>query len=380
MANSFGTTFRMTTWGESHGPAIGCVIDGCPPGIVICEKQINEALIERAPGRSAFVSERKEPDTVRILSGTFESKSTGAPLCLLIENRDADSSKYEPIKDLFRPGHANYTYLKKYGIFDWRGGGRASARETAARVAAGVVAQGILDLVGIRVLTFLQEVAAIEAKKIADEDLETALQQSAIFCPDPEAERQMIAQIMQAKQEGDSVGGVVQCEATGVPAGLGEPLYDKITARLAYAMMGLPASRGFEIGEGFSAAVMRGSEHNDPFEVRDATVRLASNHAGGVLGGITTGEKLWFRVAFKPTSSIQKEQKSATEDGREAAFSLPEGSRHDPCVAIRAVPVVKAMCRIVLVDALLSQQFPLEQKSNTIGRIAYGGRIGRWQI
>jgi chorismate synthase len=302
MRNSFGQIFRITTWGESHGKAIGVVIDGCPAGLEISEEEINAELSRRAPGRQALTSARKEPDEAEILSGVFEGKTTGTPISILIPNRDADSSKYEPIKHLVRPGHANITYLKKYGIFDWRGGGRASARETACRVAAGAVAKKLLSRYGMRV----------EARLIERGEIE----------------------------ESDSAGGIVEGRVAGVPAGLGEPVYQKMEAVLAQAMLSLPASKGFEIGEGFAAARMRGSEHN-------------RRPTGGTLGGITDGEPLHFRVAFKPTSSIAKPQETMTLTGEKAVFALPEGSRHDPCVAIRAVPVIESMCALVLADALL---------------------------
>lgn len=302
MRNSFGQIFRITTWGESHGKAIGVVIDGCPAGLEISEEEINAELARRAPGRQALTSARKEPDEAEILSGVFEGKTTGTPISIFIPNRDADSSKYEPIKHLVRPGHANITYLKKYGIFDWRGGGRASARETACRVAAGAVAKKLLSRFGMRV----------EARLIERGEIE----------------------------ENDSAGGIVEGRVEGVPAGLGEPVYQKMEAVLAQAMLSLPASKGFEIGEGFAAARMSGSEHN----------RLPT---GGTLGGITDGEPLHFRVAFKPTSSIAKPQETTTLTGEKAVFALPEGSRHDPCVAIRAVPVIESMCALVLADALL---------------------------
>lgn len=355
-SNSFGTIFRITTWGESHGKAIGCVIDGCPACIELSVDEINEALSKRAPGGSALVSPRKESDCVEILSGVFEGKTTGAPISLLIHNHDVDSSKYEPIKELFRPGHANYTYLNKYGIFDYRGGGRASARETAARVAAGAIAQKILDRAGITVTSFLQQVGTVELQDYCQDNLAMLVDESSLFCPDKCTEEKMVAQILQAKETGDSLGGVVACIAQGMPIGLGEPIYDKITARLAYAMLGLPASRGFEIGDGFSASYMLGSEHNDGYEIRKGVTHLTTNHSGGVLGGITTGEDLFFKVAFKPTSSIMKAQKTTTFKNSDAVFSLPAGSRHDPCVAVRAVAVVQAMCRLVLADAYLFAQ------------------------
>lgn len=350
-SNSFGTHFRITTWGESHGPAVGCVLDGCPPGISISEEEINLALFRRAPGK-AFVSERKEEDKVEILSGLFEGKTTGAPILLLIKNKDHDSSKYEEMKSLYRPGHANFTYLQKYGIFDHRGGGRASARETAARCAAGAIAKKFLKTLGVEIACYIQAIGAVSATSI---DL-THTDKSPIFCPDKAAEALMLDVITKVKDSGDSIGGIVACLATGVPAGLGDPVYDKIQARLAYAMLSLPAAKGFEIGEGYHAASMQGSMHNDAFVQKEGKAECATNHAGGSLGGITTGEPIFFTVAFKPTSSIRKTQKTVDLTGAVVDFSLPAGSRHDPCVAIRAVPVVEAMCALVLIDAFLHNQ------------------------
>lgn len=318
-SNSFGLIFRITTFGESHGKAIGVVIDGCPAGLLIKEEEINAALALRAPGKEALTSPRAESDQAEILSGVFEGKTTGAPIAIVIFNHDADSSKYEPIKELIRPGHANATYLEKYGVFDYRGGGRASARETACRVAAGAIAKKLLASAGINVQAYLKN------------------------------EETLRPLIEEAKQSGDSLGGIVEFVAT-VPAGLGDPLYEKLEARLAYALMSIPASKGFEIGSGFASATMRGSEHNDLFIEKGVT---ETNHAGGILGGITNGMPVVGRVAFKPTSSITKEQKTVTLTGEQATFSLPPGSRHDPCVAIRAVPVVEAMVALVLADALL---------------------------
>lgn len=344
-SNSFGNYFRVTTWGESHGPAIGCVIDGCPAGLEIDIQAIDNALARRAPGQNRHVSERKEADRVELLSGVFEGKTTGAPICLLIRNQDADPSKYETMKDIYRPGHANYSYLKKYGLFDFRGGGRASARETAARVAAGAIAEILLSMAGISLFSYLKAVGDIEIEKITEH-------QSPIFCPDPEQEKKMCALLERVKSEKDSIGGVVECVARGVPPGLGDPIYEKLEAKLAAAIMSIPATKAFEIGEGVAASSMRGSIHNDQMMQRG----FATNHAGGVLGGISTGEDIIFRAHFKPTSSIAREQKTLDVHEAEVTFSLPEGSRHDPCVAIRAVPVVKAMGALVLADCLLASR------------------------
>lgn len=304
----------MTTWGEAHGPAIGAVIDGCPAGLELCEADIQKELDLRRPGTGKHVSPRKEPDQAQILSGVFEGVTTGMPISIIIYNQDVRSKPYEAIKDVLRPGHANFTYLQKYGVFDYRGGGRASARETATRVAAGSVAEKLIGLSGILIETSVET-----------------------------------GDIDKAMQEGDSVGGVVTVRVSGMLAGLGAPVFDRLEADLAKALMSIPASKGFEIGQGFRAAEMKGSEHNDGFDENGPS----SNLAGGTLGGISTGEDLICRVAFKPTSSIKKEQKTTTLSGRPVQFSLPDGHRHDPCVALRAAPVVKSMVSLVLADHVL---------------------------
>jgi len=357
-SNSFGTLFRITTWGESHGKAIGVVIDGCPAGLPISEDEINAELSLRQPGRTEYVTPRSEKDHAEILAGVFEGKTTGAPLSIVIFNRDADSSKYEPIKDLLRPGHANFTYLEKYGIFDYRGGGRSSARETACRVAAGAVAKKLLAHHGIQIVSYIQEIAgiAIEQPNLNSPDhLKNATLQSPIFCPDSHTTQKIIAKIEEVKKEGDSLGGIIETVGFYLPIGLGDPVYEKLEANLAKAMLSLPATKGFEIGSGFAATRMKGSEHNDGFTVDDAgKIITETNFAGGTLGGISTGMPLIFRVAFKPTSSIMKPQKTVhAHQKTPEEFKLPEGSRHDPCVTIRAVPIVEAMTALVLVDSLL---------------------------
>ncbi len=352
-SNSFGNIFRITTWGESHGKAVGVVIDGCPAGVQLDETDINTALALRAPGNNQYTSPRKEPDKAEIYSGVFEGKTTGAPISIIIMNKDADSSKYEPIKHLLRPGHANYTYIEKYGCFDHRGGGRASARETACRVAAGAVASKILQEHNIQVISYMKSIGdqKLELNPLTTDNLKLASQNSPIFCPDTVAEKNMMNAIEIAKNEGDSLGGIVEFIVLNMPVGLGDPIYEKLEANLAKAMMSLPASKGVELGEGFHSAHMRGSEHNDEFSAGETIT--STNHAGGTLAGISTGMPLIGRVAFKPTSSIKKPQNTIDAEGVEQKFVLPEGSRHDPCVAIRAVPIVEAMCALVLVDALL---------------------------
>lgn len=355
--NSFGNIFRITTWGESHGKAIGVVIDGCPAGLPLSDADIQSELLLRRAGMTPYTSPRGEQDQAEILSGVFEGKTTGAPISIIIHNKDSDSSKYEPIKHLLRPGHANFTYLEKYGIFDYRGGGRSSARETACRVAAGAVAKKILAHFGVLPLAFIREIGGINSQ---DPDLThprkvlEATRNNPIFCPDSQAAERMMAAIEAAKQEGDSLGGIIECAIMALPIGLGDPVYEKLEANLAKAMLSIPATKGFEIGSGFKAASMKGSQHNDAFIVDDqGKVRTETNYAGGTLGGISTGMPIIFRVAFKPTSSIKKPQETVSLDKQASEFVLPEGSRHDPCVTIRAVPIVEAMAALVCVDALL---------------------------
>ena len=365
-SNTFGSLFQISTWGESHGKGIGVVIDGCPPGIELTAEEINLELKLRRPGNNPFTSPRKEKDQIEIYSGLFEGKTTGAPLSLIIHNHDIDSTSYEPIKDLLRPGHATFTYLKKYGVFDYRGGGRASARETAARVAAGAVAKKLLQKSNIALGAYIKEIGGIPSKDI---DPNTALtlkkdqKKSPLFCLDPIAEKKMQEAIYLAKQEKDSLGGVVECVALNLPPGLGDPIFDKLEATLAKAMMSIPASKGFEIGTGFQSASQKGSEHNDLF-IKDSCGKMCTktNHSGGTLGGISTGMPLVFRVAFKPTSSISLPQITLTAKGKEKELALLKHARHDPCVAIRAVSVVEAMAAIVITDHLLMQQKNSPQK------------------
>ena len=355
-SNFFGEIFRITTFGEYHGPVIGVVIDGCPAGLNISKEEIDQELILRRPGNNAHTSPRKEEDFVEIISGIFEGKTTGAPIALLIKNQDAKSDQYESVKNVYRPGHANFTYLEKYGIFDHRGGGRASGRETAARVAAGAVAKKLLFHHKIECLAF---VSAIGGIKIPPQDLlnlkelRQKTHKSPIFCPDPKTEALILEKIQKIKEEKDSLGGIITCIAH-LPVGLGDPVYNKLEALLAYAMLSIPATKGFEIGSGFASARMKGSEHNDSFDVdSEANVYTATNHAGGTLGGISTGSPLIFNVAFKPTSSIKKPQETVTLDKEKSTFQLPDSARHDPCVAIRGTPVVEAMAALVLADRLL---------------------------
>jgi len=370
-SNRFGQIFQLTTWGESHGKAVGVVIDGCPAELPITEEMINKELSYRAPGNSAFTSPRKEKDQVEILSGVFEGKTTGAPISIMIWNQGADPTKYEPIKDLLRPGHANFTYLEKYGVFDYRGGGRASARETACRVAAGAVAKQLLMHFGIEVAAFISQIGEVRGGEFAEEEVDSLREKalaSPLFCPDEEAGREMQLLLAKAKEEGDSLGGVVELHAEGLPVGLGDPVYERLDANLAKAFISIPGAKGVEFGAGFASTLMKGSEHNDLYEKNiEGHVITRTNHNGGMLGGISNGMPLVARCAFKPTSSIKKTQETLNRDGKKAELTLPEGSKHDPCIAIRAVPVVEAMGALVLADAMLMNRsarlFPKELHS-----------------
>ncbi len=355
--SSFGTIFRITTWGESHGKAIGVVIDGCPSGLPLSEEEINAELALRAPGNSPFTSPRKEEDQAHILSGVFEGVTTGTPISIILYNKDADSSKYTPIKDLLRPGHATFTYLEKYGIFDYRGGGRASGRETACRVAAGAVAKKLLKHFDIDVVAYIKEIGESSIGPLPSSlnihDLRTSIRKSPLFCPDQDKTSSMIALLEAIKNAGDSLGGVVEVLTSPLPIGLGDPVYEKLEANLAKALLSIPASKGMEIGAGFASTKMQGSTHNDLF-IKKERMETHTNHSGGTLAGISNGMPLSLRVAFKPTSSIQKTQLSLNAlTHQPEPFTLPPGSKHDPCVAIRAVPVVEAMVALVLADALL---------------------------
>jgi chorismate synthase len=354
-SNSFGNIFKITTWGESHGKAIGVVIDGCPAGLNITDEEINYLLSLRAPGRSSYTSPRKETDRAQILSGVFRGKTTGAPISIIVYNEDHDSSKYEGIKNILRPGHANYTYLEKYGIFDYRGGGRSSARNTVSIVAAGAVAKKFLAHNNINIVAYLKQVNDVIVKnKIKDlKTLSEETKKSAVFCPEEKSSLEIMALIEAIKEEKDSLGGIVEFIAEGVPVGLGDPFFEKIEANLAKAMLSIPASKGFEIGDGFDCVHTRGSENNDIFVVENDKIKTNTNHAGGVLGGISSGMPITGRVVFKPTPSIEKKQKSIDTEKNNVELSLPKGSRHDPCVAIRAVPIVESMAALVLADCLL---------------------------
>lgn len=346
--NTFGKLFRFTTWGESHGPAIGVVIDGCPPQIPLVEDNIQVFLDKRRPGQSSVTSQRREPDTVEILSGVFEGLTTGHPISLLIRNQDARSKDYSEIKDKFRPGHADFTYAAKYGIRDYRGGGRASARETAGRVAAGAIARKVLGE-DVKIRAGMVQMGPMTINR-ANLDWDQA-SKNILFCPDPEAVRPWQEALVKIRKEGDSYGGVVEVEASGVPIGLGAPHYAKLDQDIASAMMSIHASKGVEIGSGFEASSFIGSENADEISQGKDGPEFSSNHSGGVLGGISTGQPVVARVAFKPTSSILKPKKTIDTAGKDTEI-ITKG-RHDPCIAIRAVPVVEAMMAVTLADHLL---------------------------
>jgi len=349
--NSFGTIFRFTSWGESHGPAIGCVVDGCPPLLPLSEADIQPYLDKRAPGGSRFVTQRREPDAVKILSGVFEGRTTGTPISLMIENVDQRSKDYGDIKDTFRPGHADYAYMAKYGIRDYRGGGRSSARETASRVAAGAVARKVLGE-GVRITGALVQIGSAKLDRSRWNDAE--IDNNPFFCPDPGIVDKWTDLLDRTRKAGSSVGAIVEVRASGVPAGLGEPIYGKLDADLAAAMMGINAVKGVEIGDGFAAALLSGEENADEMRMKDGTVDFASNHAGGVQGGISTGQDVIVRFAVKPTSSILTPRRTVDTAGHDRDIATK--GRHDPCVGIRAVPVGEAMMAIVLADHLLRQR------------------------
>ena len=344
--SSFGKLFKITTWGESHGRGLGVVIEGCPAGLPIKESEIQLELNRRRTGQSKVTTTRKEGDQIQIMSGVFKGKTTGTPISLLVENEDADSSKYELIKDLYRPGHADYTYDMKYGFRDYRGGGRSSARETVGRVAAGAIAKKLLARERIKIIGFTRQVWKHIAKNIDYREIENNI----VRCPDNKIAEKMINSIMRARKKGDSLGGVVEVIAQGVPAGLGEPVFDRLDADLAKAVMSMPAVKGVEIGVGFQSAIMTGSECNDVFAMKNKKVITTTNNAGGILGGISNGMDIVIRLVVKPTSSINKAQDTVTQQGKKAEIRV-EG-RHDPCVATRAVPIAEAMVAITLIDHL----------------------------
>lgn len=369
MPNTFGKFFTVTTWGESHGAAVGAVVDGCPPQLPLVLGDIQAELDRRRPGQSDIVTPRKEEDRVEILSGVFEGRTTGTPISMLVRNADQRPGAYDEMRDKFRPSHADYTYQAKFGIRDHRGGGRSSARETVGRVAAGAIAKkilasGLITLpgatgqsapAGVEIRAFLTQVhdIAVPAEAVAHFPSLSEVEATAVRCPHLETAARMIERIKAVRSEGDSVGGIIECRIRGVPAGLGAPVFDRLEADLGKAMLSLPATKGFEIGSGFAGARMRGSEHNDRFEPREGQVRTATNRSGGTQGGISNGEEIVFRVAFKPTATILQPQRTVDTQG--AATELIGRGRHDPCVVPRAVPIVEAMAALVLLDAWMQQ-------------------------
>jgi chorismate synthase len=356
MSSHFGHAFRISTWGESHGGGVGVVIDGCPPRIALTEADIQKDLDRRRPGQSEIVTPRDEADACRILSGVFEGKTLGTPICIAVMNKDARPESYREMETAFRPSHADFTYQAKYGIRNWQGGGRASARETVGRVAAAAVAKKVLATLApaleivAYVKTIHELVAEVNPETVRFDEVEANI----VRCPDPAMAVQMIDFIKQVRSEGDSVGGVIECAIRGVPAGLGEPVFDKLEAELARGMMSLPATKGFEVGSGFAGTKMKGSEHNDAFVMREGKVRTTTNLSGGIQGGISNGEAIFFRVAFKPTATIFKPQQTVTVTGEDT--ELQARGRHDPCVLPRAVPMVEAMAALILCDHALRQR------------------------
>jgi chorismate synthase len=356
MASTLGTLFRISTWGESHGGGVGVVIDGCPPRLPLSEADIQPDLDRRRPGQSDIVTPRKEADTCKILSGVFRGVTLGTPISIMVPNTDARPEAYSEMQTHFRPSHADFTYQSKYGVRNWEGGGRSSARETIGRVAAASVAKKILHSLfpDIEILAWVSRIHDIPSQvDPATVSLE-AIESNAVRCPDPAAAEAMIARIKKIRSEGNSVGGLIDAVVRGMPVGLGEPVFDRLEADLAKAMLSLPATKGFEVGSGFAGTLLTGAEHNDPFEIRDGRVHTKTNHSGGVQGGISNGQPLTFRIAFKPTATIAKSQSTVTVEGSES--TLAARGRHDPCVLPRAVVMVEAMTALVLVDHALRQR------------------------
>jgi chorismate synthase len=348
--NTFGSLFRVTTFGESHGQAIGVVIDGCPAGLFIDEGKVQHDLDRRRPGQSKITTQRKESDTVRFLSGIFEGKTTGAPLAAIIENEDQRSKDYHHIATQYRPSHADFTYQQKYGHRDYRGGGRSSARETAARVIAGSIAKQLLSGLGVEINAYVSQVGMLKLDESVPLDL-SLTESNLVRCPDPETAKEMQALIESVKANGDTLGGIISCRITGCPVGLGEPAFDKLHADLGKAMLSINAVKGFEFGSGFAGVELLGSEHNDQFEASEGRVTTKTNHSGGIQGGISNGMPIYFRVAFKPVATLMKSQTSIDQKGN--SVKLEGKGRHDPCVVPRAVPIVEAMAAIVLADHAL---------------------------
>ncbi len=349
--SSFGQAFRLTTWGESHGPTVGCVVDGCPAGLELPVEAIQRELDRRRVGQSKVSSARQEADQIEIMSGVFEGRSTGTPIAMMVRNTDAKSSHYNNIKDLYRPGHADYTWDVKYGFRDWRGGGRSSARETIGRVAGGAVAKLLLARYGVSIVAWTAQLGDLVAQEFDEAEIERNIMR----CPDAAVAAQMVERVDAARRSLDSLGGIVEVRARGVPPGLGEPVFDKLQADIGKAMFSIPAIKGVEMGEGFGVANMRGSENNDPFIRReDGSIGTTSNHHGGILGGISTGEEITVRLAAKPPASIAQRQQTVDREGNPSDIEIH--GRHDPTVLPRLVPIAEAMLALVLADHLLRQR------------------------
>jgi chorismate synthase len=359
MGNSFGHLFRITTWGESHGGGVGVVVDGCPPRLELTEADIQPDLDRRRPGQSSIVTPRKEADTVQILSGTFEGKTLGTPISMWVRNEDTRPEAYTEMATKFRPSHADYTYQAKFGIRNWQGGGRTSARETVGRVAAGAIAKKILRTrYGVEVLAYVRQVQRIVAEVNRDKVTASEIESNIVRCPDTKTAARMIELIEEMRKAGDSVGGIVEGVARGVPPGWGEPVFDRLEADLGKAMLSLPASKGFDVGSGFDSILMTGTQHNDPFRMEGDRVRTTSNRSGGIQGGISNGETIYFRVAFKPVATVMHEQETVSTELKDT--TLKARGRHDPCVLPRAVPMVEAMAALVLVDHALRHKAQCE--------------------
>lgn len=371
MGSTFGTLFRIATWGESHGGSVGVVVDGCPPGLPLGSEDIQRELDRRRPGQSDITTPRKEPDTVEILSGLHDGHTLGTPIAMNIRNKDARPSAYTEMREAYRPSHADFTYDQKYGRRMAEGGGRSSARETIGRVAAGAIAAKLLRQAGdIAIVAWVEAIQDLQMPPVSVPVSREAVEQTAVRCPDPKTAEAMIARIKEVRSQGDSIGGRIRCEVYGLPAGLGEPVFDRLEADLAKAMLSLPATKGFEVGSGFAGTRLKGSEHNDIFETREGKVRTRTNRAGGVLGGISSGETLSFSVAFKPTATIIQEQETVNRQG--APTRLMGKGRHDPCVLPRAVPIVEAMTALVLTDHWMrhhaqTRAFDLPREISTSG-------------
>lgn len=355
MGNTFGRMFRITTWGESHGDAVGVVVDGCPPRLPLCEQDIQTELDRRRPGQSEISTQRKEVDRAQILSGVFEGETLGTPILIGVWNADARSKDYDHMRRVYRPSHADFSYDAKFGIRNWKGGGRASARETIGRVAAGAIAKKMLAReFGVEIVGYVKQVwqltAEVDSDSVSAQDVESNIAR----CPDQDMAARMIERIKQARKDGDSLGGVVECVARGVPVGLGEPVFDKLEADLAKAVLSMPACKGFEVGSGFGGALQTGSQHNDAFYSDGGRIRTRTNNSGGIQGGISNGENIVIRAAFKPTATIMREQQTVDVDGN--AVTLQGRGRHDPCVLPRAVPIVESMMVLVLADHALRQR------------------------